>query len=88
MLVMLQVLDKFILIYTIMIFVRVLGSWVPEWQSTTFMRFISQYTDPYLNFFRSIIPPLGMFDFSAMVAIIALQIFKSIFARLLIGVMA
>jgi YggT family protein len=34
---------------------------------------LSQITDPYLNLFRSIIPPLGGMDFSPMIAILLLQ---------------
>ncbi|MGB3668624.1 MAG: YggT family protein, partial [Phormidesmis sp.] len=33
----------------------------------------SQLTDPYLNLFRNIIPPIGGLDLSAILAIFALQ---------------
>lgn len=66
------IVEKLFLAYTIMLFVRILGSWLPELQGQRWMQFISFYTDPYLNFFRSIIPPLGMMDFSPIVAFIAL----------------
>lgn len=81
MLTLIQVIDKLILVYTIMIFIRILGSWVPEWQETTFMRFISYYTDPYLNVFKRIIPPLGMIDLSPIIAIFSLQIFQEVLYR-------
>jgi len=61
------------LVYTIMIVVRILGSWFPQAQSNYFMRFIAQMTDPYLNLFRKIIPPLGMIDLSPIVALLVLQ---------------
>ncbi|MEO0541948.1 MAG: YggT family protein, partial [Cyanobacteria bacterium P01_A01_bin.105] len=32
-----------------------------------------QLTDPYLNLFRSLIPPMGGIDFSAILAILLLQ---------------
>lgn len=57
----------------LLIFIRVLASWVPELQHTKFMQFIRFYTDPYLNFFRNIIPPLGMIDISPIVAILVLM---------------
>lgn len=60
-------------VYMLMLFARILGSWVPELSQTRFMHFISFYTDPYLNLFRKIIPPLGMIDFSPIVAFIALN---------------
>jgi YggT family protein len=40
-------------------------------------------TDPYLNVFRSIIPPLGGIDFSAIIAIFLLQIVAGILPQLL-----
>lgn len=59
-------------VYFLLIFVRVLGSWIPELQQTKIMRFVRFYTDPYLNLFRKIIPPLGMIDISPIVAILVL----------------
>ncbi len=70
------IVDRLFLVYTIMLFVRILGSWIPELQRTRFMQFISFYTDPYLNFFRSIIPPLGMIDFSPIIAFICLGLIE------------
>jgi YggT family protein len=42
------------------------------------MRFVRFYTDPYLNFFRRIIPPLGMLDVSPIVAFFSLQFIEII----------
>jgi YggT family protein len=63
-------------IYVLMLFGRILGSWVPELQETKAMRFISFYTDPYLNLFRSIIPPIGMLDISPIFAFMALEFLR------------
>lgn len=65
-------------IYMLMLFVRILGSWIPEIQHTKFMQFIAFYTDPYLNLFRRIIPPLGMFDLSPIVAFLVLGFLNQI----------
>ena len=59
-------------VYTIMLFVRILYSWFPEYLRYTFFLFIAFYTDPYLNIFRSIIPPLGMLDLSPIIAFLCL----------------
>jgi YggT family protein len=72
-----QIVDKVFLIYLIMLFIRILGSWLPELQQTRFMQFIAFYTDPYLNFFRSFIPPLGMIDISPIVAFISLNFIEA-----------
>jgi YggT family protein len=68
--------DKLFLVYTCMLFGRILGSWIPELQRTRFMMFIAFYTDPYLNLFRRIIPPLGMFDLSPIVAFLCLSLLE------------
>ncbi len=83
MLLFIEVVDKLFLIYMIMIFVRILSSWFPDFQNSIAVRFVSHYTDPYLNIFRRIIPPLGMFDFSPIVAILALQVIETVIKSLL-----
>lgn len=70
----LQIIDALFLVYMLMLLARVLSSWVPEIQGSRAMQFIAFYTDPYLNLFRSIIPPLGMIDISPMIAFLALSI--------------
>lgn len=80
------IVDKLFLVYTIMIFARILGSWIPDLQSTRFMQFISFYTDPYLNLFRRIIPPLGMMDLSPIVAIFCLSFIEQGVKSLVIAI--
>ncbi|MDE5116976.1 MAG: YggT family protein, partial [Trichodesmium sp. St2_bin2_1] len=67
-------LQTFVQIYLILMFIRILLSWFPNvnWYDPPFS-VLSQLTDPYLNIFRSIIPPLGGIDFSPIIAIFALQ---------------
>ncbi|HAC63389.1 MAG TPA: hypothetical protein DCF68_07565 [Cyanothece sp. UBA12306] len=69
---------NFINIYLLLIFVRILLSWfqTAEW-AYGIMSFLSPITDPYLNIFRSIIPPLGGLDLSPILAILALQFISS-----------
>lgn len=82
-----SIIDKLFLVYTIMLFVRILGSWIPELQGTRFMQFISFYTDPYLNLFRKLIPPLGMIDISPLIAFICLGFLKQLVYALIVMVM-
>ena len=64
-------------IYLLLLFIRVLLTWIPsiDWMSQPFAA-LSQVTDPYLNLFRSIIPPIGGFDLSPILAFIALQVLE------------
>jgi YggT family protein len=64
-------------IYTLMLFARIISSWIPELQDTSIMQFIAFYTDPYLNVFRRLIPTIGMIDISPIFAFIALEILRT-----------
>lgn len=74
-------LDAVILVYVILIIAYILmqlflgfGGRVPysTW-SRAIMDFLSQTVEPYLGIFRRFIPPIGMFDFSPIVALLVLQ---------------
>jgi YggT family protein len=69
-----QSLYTFLSIYMFLLFVRILLSWfqTAEWAYQA-MAFLSPITDPYLNVFRSFIPPLGGIDISPILAILLLQ---------------
>ncbi|MBD1996197.1 YggT family protein [Leptolyngbya sp. FACHB-541] len=64
----------FLRIYIALLFIRILLSWFPtvNWMNPPFS-ILSQLTDPYLNVFRSFIPPLGGIDLSPMLAIFLLS---------------
>ena len=53
-------------IYTVVLIVRVLLSWFPnlDWGNPV-LSAVSSITDPYLNVFRGLIPPLGGLDLSS-----------------------
>ena len=76
-----QSLANFLKIYTILIVVRILLSWFQTagW-ANQIMSFLSPITDPYLNIFRSFIPPLGGIDISPILAIFLLQIIQNLLA--------
>ncbi len=76
-------LSSFISIYLGLLIIRVLLTWFPniQWNNQPFVA-LSQITDPYLNLFRSIIPPLGGMDFSPMLALLALSFLQRALAPL------
>jgi YggT family protein len=69
---------QFISIYIALIIVRILLTWFPTvgWMQQI-ASFLSVVTDPYLNLFRNIVPPVGGFDFSTILAVIVLQLVQS-----------
>jgi YggT family protein len=74
------------LVYIIIIFIRVLLSWIPRMPYNPTLRavvdFIHQVTDPYLNIFRRILPPIGgggmAIDISPIIAIFVLLIGQAV----------
>lgn len=81
------------LVYIILILIRVLMSWVPRMPYNPVLRsvldFISETTDPYLNLFRRIIPPIGGggfgLDLSPMIGIVVLYILRGLVVALIAG---
>ena len=75
---------SFLNIYLILLFIRVLLTWFPnvDWTSQPFAT-LTQLTDPYLNLFRSIIPPIGNIDISSMLAIFLVQFLQSALPNLI-----
>ena len=73
------VLVKTLQIYTLVLIVRVLLSWFPnlDW-SNPFLAAICSISDPFLNVFRGLIPPIGGLDLSAIVAFLSLQLLQGL----------
>ncbi len=70
-------------VYSLMIIARCLLSFLPINYSNDFVKGFIWSVDIYLNLFKKIIPPLGMFDFSPIIAIFALGIIKFIILNIL-----
>ena len=75
----LQVLSQTLQIYSLILIIRVLLSWFPnlDW-SNPILSTVGSITDPYLNAFRGLIPPIGGLDLSAILAFIALNLLESL----------
>lgn len=81
------------LVYIVLIFLNVLSHWVPRMPYHPWLRaalnFISETTDPYLNLFRRLIPPIGgggmAFDLSPIVGVIVLVVLQGIVVGLISG---
>ena len=79
----LSVLSRTLEIYSLILLVRVLLSWFPnlDWGNPV-LSTVSSITDPYLNAFRGLIPPLGGLDLSAIVAFLALNLAQQLLGSL------
>lgn len=66
--------------YYILIILRIFLTWIPsiDWQQQPYF-WLRSITDPFLNIFRGIIPPIGgVLDVSPIIAIILLQIMNGL----------
>ena len=71
--------------YIILLMARIIGSWFPRFAMSKAMRFVAFYTDPYLNLFRRIIPPIGgTLDLSPLLGFFALRIGEGLILRMLV----
>lgn len=60
----------------LLIFVRVIMSWLPNLQSSKLAEFVLEVTDPILKPIQKIIPNLGGIDISPIVAFFLLQLLQ------------
>ncbi len=73
-----QLVSVSVYVYSLIIFLYILSSWVPlpyNRNVNWLRRFLFDACDPYLRLFRRVLPPLGAFDLSPIIAVIALVAF-------------
>lgn len=68
---------NFVSIYNTVITARILLSWFPQAQGMAVLQPVYQITDPYLNLFRGIIPPIFGLDLSPILAFVTLDLLKT-----------
>ena len=81
------------IVYIILIFARIVISFLPRVPYNRPLRavldFVTETTDPYLNFFRRFLPPIGGrgfgLDLSPMIGIIVLFILQAVIVGLIEG---
>ena len=77
------VLSQTLRIYSLLLLVRVLLTWFPsiDW-SNGILSALCSITDPYLNIFRGVIPPIGGIDISSILAFLLLNFLQGQFYSL------
>lgn len=75
--------------FTYLIFARVIFSWIrvnpyhPFWGPI--LRFVYQTTEPILQPIRRLMPSMGGFDFSPIIALIGLDLIRGLIIQILVG---
>ncbi|NBJ68480.1 MULTISPECIES: YggT family protein [Clostridia] len=72
-----QILNLAFTVYTFALIIYIFMSWFPGARESAFGEVLTKICEPYLEVFRKFIPPLGMIDFSPIVAIIVLRFAQS-----------
>lgn len=69
-------------LYSTLCFFRIILTWIPSLNYSTIGKFLSSICDPYLNLFSRLPLRIGMFDFTAMIAIGILYVISSILGNI------
>jgi YggT family protein len=80
-------------VYIVLILVNILISYVPRMPYRPWLRalldFVTESTNPYLNFFRRFLPPIGgggfALDLSPIIGIIVLFVLQAVVVSLIAG---
>ena len=71
-------------VLVLFIFIRFLSSWF-VFTRNTFLGFVKRITDPIMIPVQRLIPPIGMFDISAMIVLLLISFLQSIVLRVFVG---
>ncbi|HKV46041.1 MAG TPA: YggT family protein [bacterium] len=81
--------DRAVQLLTILVFVRALLSWIPSVDYRhPLISLITRVTDPILQPVRRLLPPVGGFDLSPLIAILLLNLAGQLLHQLLISLLA
>lgn len=81
--------DLLLRLLTILIFARVIASWIrvspyhPTWGPI--LRFIYQVTDPIMEPVRRLIPPMGGMDWSPLIVLFGLSFLRNLIVQVLVS---
>ena len=80
----LQVISTTLSLYYFLLIIRILLTWFPgiDW-SNEILSALTSITDPYLNIFRGIIPPIGGFDISSLLTVLLFQVIQGFIPQLI-----
>ncbi len=81
------IVDLLFYFYYLLLIIRIFLTWIPniDWYSQPYA-WMKSVTDPFLNIFRNIIPPIGgVLDISPILAFIVLQLLQNFILKTLVS---
>ena len=79
-----QLINTVLTIYTWVLIIRVLITWVSPDPFNPVVQFLARATDPVLEPLRRIIPPIGFLDITPIIALLLLQAVQHFLVRTLV----
>lgn len=79
-----SLLSGFLSIYSLLIVIRIVFSWVMSY-GNPLLKFLIRVTEPILGPFRRIIPTIGMFDLSPLIVLLLISFLQSAVAGVLLS---
>ena len=71
-------LGQLISLYSFVVLVAVVLSWIPAARNNQFARLVEAVTEPVFQRVRRLVPPMGGFDMSPMIVMIGLQVLRRV----------
>ena len=71
-------LGQLISLYSLVVLVSVVLSYIPAARNTQFTRMVEAITEPVFQLVRRVVPPMGGFDMSPMIVMIGLQVLRRV----------
>lgn len=71
-------------VLVLFIFIRFISTWF-VFTKNTFLGFVKKVTDPIMIPVQRLIPPIGMFDISAMIVLIVIGLLQSVVLNIFVG---
>jgi len=77
-----EIILKMFNLYTILILLNILGTWIDPYNQMPLFQWVRKFTEPYLKLFKIVIPIGNMnLDMSGIIGLIVLDVIKEIFLR-------
>ncbi len=82
---MIKLISIFATLYTVLIFARVILSWVSPGKTNPLVQLVYRLTEPVLGPVRSLLPAVAGIDFSPVLVLIAIQLLERLAIQLLVS---